>query len=76
MVDSPIESRQSDQDDDSDECHPDEMETKRVEEVSERYFHFFGSVTHRLVFLFIVHNGSIARRLFVGGKWRNENGGR
>ena len=35
MVDGSIETSQSDQDDDSDEYHPDEMETRRIEEVSE-----------------------------------------
>jgi len=33
MVEDPTESRQSDQDDDSDEYLPDEAETKRIEEV-------------------------------------------
>jgi hypothetical protein len=35
MVDSPIDSQHSDQDDESDEYPPDEAETKRIEEVSE-----------------------------------------
>lgn len=34
MVDSPIDSQYSDQDDDNDEYPPDEAETKRIEEVS------------------------------------------
>ena len=35
MVDSPIDSQESDQDDANDEYPPDETETKRIEEVSE-----------------------------------------
>jgi len=45
MVDSPIEPRQSDQDDDSDEYPPDEMEAKRIEEVSKGVFDF-GPAVH------------------------------
>lgn len=41
MVDSSMESRQSDQDDDSDEYPPDESQTKRIEEVSERCLRFW-----------------------------------
>lgn len=40
MVDSPVESPQSDQDDDDGEYPPDEMETKRIEEVSEAVCNF------------------------------------
>lgn len=45
MVEDSIESRQSDQDEDSDECPPDDIETRRIEEVNAA-FAILGSVAH------------------------------
>lgn len=61
IVDSPIDSQQSDQDDDSDEYHPNEMETKRIEDVSERLFAIFSVplLIAYFFFFFNVHNGLI-----------------
>ena len=50
MVDSSIESQQSDQDDDGDEYPPDETQTKRIEEVSESACDF-GPIVHPRYFL-------------------------
>jgi len=74
MVDNSIESRQSDQDDDTDEYPPDEMEAKRIEEVSEGVFDF-GPLVHLPSFLQPTKRTYSSFRLSVNGKSRNESGG-
>jgi len=64
---SPTDFPQSDQDDDSDGYPPDEMETKRIEEVSER-------LCSRLRRSFPSMRKPLCR-LFANGRWRNENEG-
>lgn len=74
MVDNSIESRQSDQDDDTDEYPPDEMEAKRIEEVSEGVFDF-GPLVHLPSSLQPTKRTYSSFRLSANGKSRNENGG-
>lgn len=73
MVDDLVDSPQSDQDD-SDEYPPDEMETKRIEEVSGAICDF---APRRSPVLFSLQctNKSNFCRLFVNGNRRNENEG-
>lgn len=74
MVDSSIESRQSGQDDDNDEYPPDEMEAKRIEEVSEGVFDF-GPLAHPRSLLQPTKRTYCSFRLSANGKSRNESGG-
>jgi hypothetical protein len=67
MVDSSTEFQQGDQDDDDDEYPPDEMQTKRVEEVSEDVCNF-GPIVHPRSLLQCTKRTYSPRRLFANGK--------
>ena len=73
MVDSPVESQQSDQDDDSDEYHPNEIETKRIEEVSDRYLQFFLLIAF---FFFLFSSMYTTDSLFVDSSQMGNGGTR
>ena len=73
MVDDSVESPQSDQDD-SDEYPPDEMETKRIEEVGGAICDFPSRLSSVLFFLQRTKKCNLCR-LFVNGNRKNENEG-
>ena len=71
-MDDLMDPRQNDQEDeDSDEYPPDGTETKRIEEVSGHLRFLVLSLTHILP---STHT-RIFCRLFVDGRWKNENEG-